>query len=39
MKWRQFVYGQRRDDELLNRIASMFVEDAVVAYRDLTRSL
>ena len=38
MKWRQFVYGQKSEDRFLNRMASTFGSDAVIAYGDWSRS-
>ena len=38
MKWRQFVYGQKSEDKFLNRMASKFGSDAVIAYGDWSRS-
>ena len=38
MKWRQFVYGQKSEDKFLNRMASTFGSDAVIAYGDWSRS-
>ena len=38
MKWRQYVYGQKSEDKFLNRMASTFGSDAVIAYGDWSRS-
>ena len=33
-----FVYGQKSEDKFLDRMASMFGSDAVIAYGDWSRS-
>ena len=38
LKWRRFVYGQKSEDKFLNRMASTFGSDAVIAYGDWSRS-
>ena len=38
MKWRQYVYGQKSEDKFLNKMASTFGSDAVIAYGDWSRS-
>jgi hypothetical protein len=38
LKWRQFVYGQKSEDKFLDRMASTFGSDAVIAYGDWSRS-
>ena len=38
MKWRQYVYRQKSEDKFLNRMASTFGSDAVIAYGGWSRS-
>ena len=38
MKWRSFVYGQKSEDKFLNKMASTFGADAIIAYGDWSRS-
>jgi hypothetical protein len=38
MKWRQFVYSRKTEDNFLNNIKNVFGDDIVIAYRDWSRS-
>ena len=38
MKWRHYVYTQKSEDRLLNRIEDTFGHDAVIAYGDWSRT-
>ena len=38
LKWRGHVYGRKSEDKFLDRMASKFGEDAVIAYGDWSRS-
>ncbi len=38
MKWRQYVYSRKSEDNFLNRIENTFGKDCVLAYGDWSRS-
>lgn len=38
LKWRQFVYTQKSEDTLLNKMEETFGKDAVIAYGDWSRT-